>query len=111
MLSEERIAERGDSPMFFNPGSTGSWKDCQIFDKMWRYQWEGHRVTIEGPDGTIYQIPSWEILEVSEEEYVEWDSDPFDQPVVMAKDVADYIREKIMRSAMARKIGAGITRG
>ena len=109
MLTDDRINEgAADGPIFFNPGTLNSWRELQIFGKMWRYRWEGRTVEIESPEGRRYDTRSWVILEISEIEYREWERDPFDQPMVMAKDVDDYIREKIMRSVQARKAGAGI---
>lgn len=109
MLTTDRIGEGAPgAPMFFNPGTLNSWRELSIFGKTWRYRWEDHIVEIEGPDGRRHDTKSWTVLEVSEIEYREWERDPFDQPIVMAKDVDDYIREKIMRSVQARKAGAGI---
>lgn len=110
MLTSDRIAERTDAPLYFNPGALDAWRDVPIFSRTWRYKWDGHKVEIEGPDGERHDTSSWTILEISEDEYKEWERDPFDQPVVTLKDVDDYIREKIMKTSMARKIGAGILR-
>jgi hypothetical protein len=109
MLTEDRLVEHGaDTPMFFNPGPSNTWREIFIFNKTWRYRWDRRKVEILSPEGEQRNVDSWVVLEISEREYREWEHDPFDQPVVMAKDVEDFIKEKIMRTAMARKIGANI---
>ena len=108
MLTENCITERNpNAPMFFNPGSVNSWRDCPIFGEVWRYKWEGRTVFIENPKGDSYEVRSWKVLEISEPEYLEWERD-VDPPVVRIKDVADYIREKILNNAQARKAGSNI---
>ncbi len=103
MLTEDRIADRNGAPAFFNPGSLNSWRELPIFTARWRYKWEGDAVEVQDEEGNEFSIPTWNILEVSEDDFRTWSDEPSGL-VVTAKDVADYVKENILKKEMARRI-------
>jgi hypothetical protein len=107
MLTENHIHNSNSDSIFFNPRPLNSWRESPIMDQAWRYKWDGYTVEIEDPSGRARHVRTWQILEISEPEYRDWEREPCG-PVVTTKDVQDYIKEKILRKEANRKISTNI---
>lgn len=97
-----------DSPqigIFFNPKPLHDWREVQLDgQKVWRYRWSGEDVYLEAPDGTEHAAKTWHLLEITSIEYREWAREPDSGLVITAKDVSDFIKEKILKKTASRRV-------
>ena len=103
MLVDNTIPDDEEGTIFFRPKPLDGYRDAHVNDQVWRYKWTGPNVDIYDPQNEHHAVATWDILEISQDEFHEWAAEDDGGLVVTAKDVVDYIKERILRRQMARR--------